>query len=134
MGLIYGINGVLVNAKNVANQAEAAPLEYVCNDCKKYFLTGPLIAGPEEILQTPAVVNVERLRNMYGAAVSFFVYINGYKVGEVKNGGTITFQTPLRFNTLAITNSIGVAFKAGTTRFRAKSGETINLRFNKKFL
>ena len=109
-------------------------LEYVCNDCQEAFIAVPHTSAEEEILQAPATITIERLKNFYGSAVSFYIYCNGVKIGEVKNGKTFTFQTLLRFNTLAVTPTTGVAFKESTIRFEAQPGGTIYYKFNKKFL
>lgn len=125
---------IYIDPENEATHENPNALEYSCNDCKESFLAGPFVAAPEEILQTPATISIERLKNMYGCAVSFIIYCNGCKVGEVKNGKTFTFQTWLRYNIVAVTSVTGVAFKESTIRFEAQPGGTIYYKFNQKFL
>lgn len=132
--LAFGAIGSLASSHSASGRVAVEPLQYQCDDCKEKFVAEPLQATPEEMLETPAVVNLERVKNFAGMAVPQIVYINGYKIGEVANGKVLSFQTPLRYNVLTVTDHFGVAFKTGTTRFEAQPGGTVNLKFNHKFV
>jgi hypothetical protein len=94
----------------------------------------PLEAGPDEYLSAPCTINFERVSSFVGMAVAQFVYLNGIKLGSVKNGQAISFQTAVRYNTVYVTDHAGVAFKDGVTRFEAQANGAINLRFNRRFV
>jgi len=66
-------------------------------------------------------------------AVSQFVYLNGLKIGSVKNKGTIEFQTFLKNNTVFVTDHAGMAFKSAC-KFNAQPGGRVELRFKRKFI
>ena len=132
----WGPGAVAALANPRDNSADTAmdALQYVCNGCKKKFLAEALRAGSDELLESPATVSLKRMGAFFGFAVPQTVYINGYRAGEVANGKTIAFQTPLRFNLLAVTDQFGAAFRKGTVRFEARPGGVTEFRFRKKFL
>ena len=135
-GVAGGFIGSAVTGKSIVmpKQIDAVePLEYLCEDCQEKFIGWPFEAQPEEFLQIPATIRFLRSKNAYGMAIRFSVYLNGCKIGEVKNGCEIVFQTPLRFNTVAVTDLRSIAFTQGTIRFEAISGGVHALRFNLKF-
>lgn len=124
----------LASPRDTSASTAMDALQYVCNSCKNKFLAEALCAAPDEMLERPATVSLKRMGAFIGFAVPQTVYINGYRVGEVANGKTISFQTPLRFNLLAVTDQFSAAFRKGTVRFEAQSGGVVDFRFRKKFL
>ncbi|MDR3364806.1 MAG: hypothetical protein LBS91_07685 [Clostridiales Family XIII bacterium] len=134
IALAFGAIGGLASAHAASGRDAVEPLQYHCKDCKKKFVAGPLEAMPDELLSAPATINVERVKSSVGMAVPQIVFINGVKVGELLNGRVMTFQTPLRFNTLVVTDHFGVAFKTGTTRFEVQPGAAAHFRFNRKYV
>jgi len=60
------------------------------------------------------------------------VYLNGIKVGYVKNGKTIAFPTHVKQNTILVTDQFGVAFPDKYT-FEAEAGQSVTVRFKRKF-
>ncbi|MDR1764939.1 MAG: hypothetical protein LBR77_02345 [Lachnospiraceae bacterium] len=131
--LIFGAVGNLVASSNAAKNVETTPIVYRCRSCKEKWETYPLNAAPEEILPAPCTVDFTRVSSFVGAAVLQFVYLNGIKMGPVKNGKTLSFPTYLRYNTIFVTDHSGAAFK-GLYRFEAQPGGTVQVRFNRKFL
>jgi DNA-directed RNA polymerase subunit RPC12/RpoP len=134
MSLAFGAVGSLANAHAASGRDAVEPLQYQCKDCKEKFVAGPLEAAPDELLSAPATISVERVKSFVGMAVPQVVFVNGVKVGELLNGRVVTFQTPLRFNTLVVTDHFGVAFKTGTTRFEVQPGGAAHFRFNRKYV
>jgi len=108
------------------------PVYYKCKKCKHKFLGEPVEAPREEILSAPCVIQFERTWNLVGAALLQIVHLNGLKIGTVKNGKTITFQTHVRKNVIFVTDQYGVAFSDQLT-FEAQPGASMSVRFNRKF-
>lgn len=131
--LAFGAIGSMVAGSNAAKDTATYPIQYRCNACKNKFESGPLTATAEEILPAPATINFTRKGSMVGAAVPQIVYMNGMKMGPVKNGKTITFQTMVRYNTIFVTDQFGVAFK-DSYRFEAQPGAEVQVDFNRKFV
>jgi DNA-directed RNA polymerase subunit RPC12/RpoP len=131
--LVFGaIGNILVGSKAVKDLS-VQPIQYKCNGCNKTFESGPLAASPDDVLNNPCVVNFERVSSFIGAVVPQIVYINGIRIGPVKNGQTITFQTQTKSNTLFVTDHHGLAFKDKYI-FEARPGDNFRVRFNRKFL
>ena len=112
---------------------ELKPVKYQCMKCKKKFEALPLVAADDELLSEPCVVEITRLSSFVGMAVSQQVYLNGVKVGNLKNGATLTFNTFTKENTVFVTDQYGVAFK-GDYKFTAVPGGKEEIKFNRKFL
>jgi Zn finger protein HypA/HybF involved in hydrogenase expression len=129
----FGAVGNLVMSANAAKNLETEPIKYKCNNCSDKFTSMPLPAQPDEFLSTPCTISFERVSNFVGMAVAQIVYLNGIKIGPIKNGKTITFSTVVRYNTLFATDGAGVAGK-GAYRFEAQPGGNVHVRFNRKFL
>ncbi|MDO9494086.1 MAG: DUF2510 domain-containing protein [Nocardioides sp.] len=67
-----------------------------------------------------------------GAAVPQIVYLNGERVGEVKNGKSLEFVTRARSNVISVTDNGGRPFK-DSYRFDAVDGGVVEVHFNRKF-
>jgi Zn finger protein HypA/HybF involved in hydrogenase expression len=128
----FGAVGNLVMSANAEKNLETKPIKYKCNSCSNKFTSMPLPAQPDEFLDAPCTISFERVSNFVGMAVAQIVYLNGIKIGPIKNGKTITFSTVVRYNTLFVTDAAGVAFK-GAYRFEAQPGGNVHVRFNRKF-
>ena len=133
MGLALGAVGNLIANASNKDDFSLRPIQYKCKSCGNKFESLPLVAKPEEILEKPCTVNFHRLSRFAGMAVSQDVWLNGVKVGTVKNGQSITFETVTKHNTVFVTDQYGVAFK-GDRKFEAQSGGTEEIRFKGKFL
>ena len=131
-GVAFGAIGNLIAGSNAAKDTETHPLQYKCNDCKNKFESLPLPAAPEDILSAPCTVTFERESSMVGAAVPQIVYSNGVKIGPVKNGKSVTFQTNGKHNVIFVTDQFGVAFPSNY-KFEAQPGGSVAVRFNRKF-
>ncbi|MDR0835581.1 MAG: DUF805 domain-containing protein [Tannerella sp.] len=132
--LAFGAIGNIVAGKNAAKNTETEPMQYKCNSCKQKFSSEPLQASPEEILSAPCTINFKRTSSVVGAAVPYIVYLNGIKIGAVKKGQAISFQTNVKYNTLFVTDHHGVAFKNGNYKFEAQPGASVYALFDRKFL
>lgn len=135
VSLGFGALGNLVQGAMAEGDTSVQPVQYKCKGCKNKFVTGPLQADPEDVLDQPCTINLERVGSLVGAAVPQIVYWNGIKVGPVKNGKTLSFQTNNKYNTLFVTDHSGVAFKGnGTHRFVAQPGGVVNVKFKRGFV
>lgn len=132
VGMAFGAIGNLVADSMSKDDYSLQPVKYQCNACKNKFESLPLVAKPEELLEEPCTIHFTRLSSFVGMAVAQNVYLNGVKVGPVKNGKSIDFQTFVRNNTVFVTDQYGVAFK-GCYKFEAQSGGTEEIKFKKKF-
>ncbi len=131
-GSAFGAIGNLVAGSNAKKNTETQPLEYKCTGCGNKFVSPPLIAAPEDILPAPCTIIYERPSSILGAAVPQIPYLNGIKIGAVKNGRSMTFQTYNRYNMIFVTDQFGVAFPCDY-KFEAQPGGTVTVRFNRKF-
>lgn len=132
-GVAFGAIGNMVAGSSAAKNLTTEPLEYKCAGCGSKFVSGPLLAVEEDILSAPCTVTFERVGSFVGMAVPQIAYINGMKLGPVKNGKTISVQTFNRYNTMFVTDQYGVAFKS-SYRFEALPGGAVLVRFKRKFL
>lgn len=131
--LAFGAIGNLVAGSGASKNAATEPIQYKCGHCSEKFEALPFYASAEEILPVPCTVQFERVSSFVGAAVPQIMYLNGEKIGPVKNGKTVTCQTNIRYNTVFVTDQHGVAFK-DVYRFEAPPQGTVLVRFNRKFL
>ena len=122
----------IANAKYIEDSSSHA-LCYKCKQCKNIFNEPPHIALPNEIMLEPCTINFTRLASSIGSAVSLYIYLNGIKVGIVKNGETIAFKTNLINNTVVVTDCIGRAFKSIRV-FQASPKGIIDMNFMRKFV
>ena len=134
--------GVAVAFGAIANMAldsksksdfEIKPVRYQCLGCKHKFEADPLVAPEEEVLEQPCKVVFHRQKSAVGMAVSQQVYLNGVKIGNVKNGEDLVFQTFTKHNTIFVTDQTGIAFP-GSHTFTAEPGGTEEIQFKRKFL
>lgn len=133
IGMAFGAIGNLVANSLSKDDITSQPIEYKCKSCRNKFVSSPLLAQPEEILMESCTINFKRMSSFVGMAVSQFVWLNGMKVGSVKNGGSLTFQTAAKNNTLFVADQYGVAFKSDY-KFEAQPGGSVEIKFKGKFL
>ncbi|GHT10234.1 hypothetical protein FACS189426_10110 [Bacteroidia bacterium] len=131
--LFFGAIGNIIAGNNAAKNTQTKPVQYQCKSCKHKFYSEPLPASPEEILTEPCIINFKRLGNFVGAALPQFIYLNGTKIGAIKNGNAISFQTNVKHNTLFVMDIHGVAFK-DVYKFEAQPSASVYVRFDRKFL
>ncbi len=135
--LAFGAVGGI--ARNFAADAKAKedfelhPIAYKCMGCKKNYETLPFEAMEDEILSKECTVVFHRLSAFASMAVSQQVYLNGVKVGSVKNKKALVFKTYTRNNTVFVTDQHGKALP-GVFKFVAAEGGTQEIRFKNKFI
>jgi len=130
--IAFGAIGNIIAGKYAAKNKTTSPIQYKCDKCKNKFISPPLEASPEEILPEACKITFRRVGNFAGAWVPQMVYLNGIKIGAVKNGKMISFYTSVKSNTLFVTDQHGVAFKS-YYNFEAQPGENRVIPFNRKF-
>ena len=133
VGGVFGAVGNLVANSMSESDYSYHPMNYRCLTCRKKFESLPLTAQPEEILAQPCRIVFTRMSSFIGMAVAQHVWMNGVKIGPVKNGKTLEFMTVLRYNTLFVTDHMGVAFK-GDYKFEAQPGGIVQVRYKRKFV
>jgi len=131
--LLFGAVGNLVASAGVTGELELSELAYRCGACGKNFESLPLLAPEEEILSEPCRVTFVRDKNFVGCAVVQVVYLNGVKLGPVKNGQSMELRVRNRYNTLFVTDQYGAAFP-DAARFEAVPGGSVTFHFNRRFL
>lgn len=129
----FGAIGNLVAGSNAASNQATEPLKYKCASCGKKFETFPLLAPAQDVMPAPYTVTFTRAKSFIGAVVPQIVYLNGVKLGAVKNGKSITFTTINRYNSIFVTDQYGVAFKS-VYSFEAQPGGNVSVRFKRKFI
>ena len=133
--------GIIVNyalgavGKNVASTAsetnyDVKEISLKCNDCRKIFYSLPNNAPDEDILDEPCTVTVKRISRIIGAAVIHQIFLNGLKIGTVKNDEEITFNTYTKTNVLFISDYHGV--RVGQFEFTAENGGSKRIEYKRK--
>ena len=130
---MFGAIGNMVASADSKRDFQLIPIRYQCQGCKNKFESLPETAPDDDVMETPCTIVFHRLGSMVGAAVNQQVYLNGVKMGNVKNGGELRFQTFTRHNTIFVTDHSGIAFP-GDYKFIAKEGETVDINYKRKFL
>jgi len=128
----FGAIGSMVASSMAKDDDTQHPVSYRCRQCNHKFESWPERVPPEQKLEKPCTVNFTRLSSFVGMAVAQFVYINGMKIGPVKNGKTLTFRTLVRDNVVFVTDQFGAAFRSDY-RFQAQPGGTEDIKFKRKF-
>ncbi len=133
IGAMFGAVRAMVKSSQSKNDFELKEVKYQCLSCKEKFTSLPQVAPAEDILDEPCTVHFNRLGSAVGMAVTQQVYLNGVKMGNVKNKGELVFQTFTRHNTIFVTDQYGMAFP-GTYEFIAENGGTETINFKRKFV
>lgn len=133
MGIALGAVGSLLADSMDDGVAPYAPTRFKCSSCKHKFESLPSQALPEEILSAPCRVVFTRLSSFVGIAVTQTVWLNGLAIGRVDNKQTIEFPVYTRYNTIYVTDHMGMAFK-GHYSFEAMPGGSIQVNFKRKFV
>ena len=131
-GSMFGAVGNMVASSASKKDFEIKPIRYQCLGCRKKFEAVPQAADEDELLASPCTVTLRRLSSFVGMAVSQQVFLNGVKIGNVKNNSEITFKTYTKHNVVFITDQYGVAFP-GSYTFTAADGGSENINFKRKF-
>lgn len=131
--VMFGAIGSLVQSSDTKNDFELRPIRYKCQSCNKKFESVPFVAAEDDLLDEPCTVVLHRLSSFVGMAVLQQVFLNGVKVGTVKNNKELSFKTYTKHNVIFVTDHSGVAFPDAYT-FTAESGGMKELKFNRKFV
>jgi hypothetical protein len=78
-------------------------------------------------LSIPCRIIFYRDSSFVGALVPYSVNLNGRRVGEVKNGKSIEFQTNLRSNAIIVTDNMGQSTNA--YRFNGIDGGVVQIHY-----
>jgi len=111
-----------------SSEPEIFSLQLKCNNCKAHYSDRAHAASPDELLPSPCTVTFERVKAFQGALQMLYVFLNGVKVCGVKNGQTVTFSTPLRYNTIFVGGDPNLVVPR-IRRFEAVSGGTFPIRW-----
>jgi hypothetical protein len=131
---LRGINTAELAQKHSGNFEKALnPLVCRCRSCKKAFESLPVVAPASELLDEPCTIHFERTFNLKGALMPVYVFINGICLSPVSTGRRIMFQTPLRHNTVFVTDGLSMHQIGRTWSLEASGGEEVLLRFSNKF-
>jgi hypothetical protein len=76
---------------------------------------------------------MSRPAGFVGAAAGQYVFLNGIRVGVLKSGGSLNFQTNVKRNILYCTDLSGAVFQ-DYRRFEAEPDGSKSFSFNRKFL
>jgi len=133
MGIAFGAIGSLITNASIKKSEATKPLHYKCKQCCKKFETFPLPAEADELLSAPCRITFQRLKSIMGMSIQYIVYLNGMRVGPIKNGKTFTFETNIKNNTIFVTDFNGVAF-ADEYNFEATDNGLVVVNFKRKFI
>jgi hypothetical protein len=128
LGFLADIAFAKAEQKNTKDRA----IIYECSLCGKRWKAFPAQAAESGCRETSREIHVTRTGGIAGGAIARFVYLNGKKIGPVKNGGRITFTTERKHNLVFVTDHLGHAFD--TRHFDVPAGKQIELRFKRKFV
>ena len=129
----FGAIGNLVQSAGAKNNFEFQPANCQCMNCNKKFEAFPNAAEPDDILDVPCTVVLRRLSSFVGMGVVQQVYLNGVKVGVVKNNSELRFETYTKHNVIFVTDHSGLAFPGHYT-FIAQNGGVETINFKRKFV
>ncbi|MDR0583758.1 MAG: DUF805 domain-containing protein [Treponema sp.] len=132
VNLFFGFIAGAIYSKSQQNNTGDRLIVYKCSKCGNKWEAFPVKAGEGGRLERPCEIYFTRMGNFVGMAMAQFVYLNGRKIGPVKNGETITFTTERKQNLIFVTDHTGGAFDS--RRFDAPPGGHIEFRFSRKFV
>ena len=132
VNLMFGAVGNMVASSASKSDFSVKELSFKCDGCNKTFYSVPNSAPDDDILDEPCTINVKRLSRFYGAAVRQQIFLNGLKVGTIKNGEEITFETHTKTNVICIADHHGVAIKGTNFKFEAENGGSKSFEYKGK--
>jgi hypothetical protein len=131
--LPFSLLGLLIGASAMKRRKDNDPFILKCEGCGKKWKSAPSNATQEECLEFPCDITVSRPKSFVGAAMSYFMFLNGIRMGVLKNGGCLNFQTNVRHNIFYAADVSGAVF-VDYRRFEAEPNGRITFNFNRKFL
>jgi DNA-directed RNA polymerase subunit RPC12/RpoP len=130
--MLFGFPAAVAFSKSERKNTGDREIIYKCSKCGNKWTVLPGKTAESDRLEALCEIHFTRKSSMLGGAMAQFVYLNGKKIGPVKNGGRITFTTERKHNLVFVTDHLGRAFD--TRHFDARAGEQIELKFKRKFL
>lgn len=115
------------------NPAIHEEVEYRCNACKKNFFIKKKPDHAQKDFDEPCTITFYREKKFVGAVTPHIVFLNGDRIGDVKNGQAIQFKTYKSKNVIVVTSSSGDAFP-DFLPFIATEGGSMDVRFALKFV
>jgi predicted nucleic-acid-binding Zn-ribbon protein len=113
--------------------AKHEEIEYSCNKCKNHFFVKRKADHSAKDFEEPFTITFYREKKFVGAVTPHIVFLNGDRIGDVKNGQSIQFSTYKIKNVLVVTSVSGDAFP-DFLPFIATEGGSMNVRFAFKFM
>jgi ABC-type nickel/cobalt efflux system permease component RcnA len=130
--VLLGIIGNGIASSALRKKKDDDPFILKCEGCGEKWEAAPSEAAEEEWLETPCGITISRPGGLVGAAVGQYVFLNGIRVGVLKNGGSLSFQTNVKHNILYCTDLSGAVFR-DYRRFEAEPEGNKSFSFNRKF-
>jgi hypothetical protein len=133
MMVLLGLLGNGIASSALRRREDNDPFILKCEGCGEKWEAAPSEAAEEEWLEFPCEITISRPTGFVGAAVGQYLFLNGIRIGVLKNGGSLSFQTNVKHNILYGTDLSGAVFK-DYRRFEAEPGGHIAFSFNRKFI
>jgi energy-converting hydrogenase Eha subunit E len=125
VNLFFGFIAGAIYSKSEQNNTGDRPIVYKCSKCGNKWEAFPVKPGENGRLEIPCEIHFTRMGNFVGMAMAQFVYLNGRKIGPVKNGESITFTTERKQNLIFVTDHTGGAFDS--CRFDVSPGGHVGI-------
>jgi DNA-directed RNA polymerase subunit RPC12/RpoP len=132
-GLLGGVVGQTMDLKGY-DPLIHEQIGYKCKSCKKKFFIHQKADALKHDFEIPCTITFIREKKVLGALVDQLVYLNGFKIGPVKNGQAIQFFTYKINNVVVVTDVNGLSACADYFAFEAFEGGSQNIRFGMGFL
>jgi hypothetical protein len=91
--ILLGVIGNAIASSALRKKKDNAPFILKCEGCGEKWEAPPAEAAEEEWLESPCGITMSRPGGLVGAAVGQYVFLNGIRMGVLKNGGSLNFQT-----------------------------------------
>jgi hypothetical protein len=133
MMALLGVIGNGIAGSALRKKKDNDPFVLKCEACGEKWKAAPSEAAGEEELESPCKITVSRPSGFVGAAVGQYLFLNGIRIGVLKNREALSFQTHVKHNILYGVDLAGAVFK-DYRRFEAEPGGHITFSFNRKFI
>lgn len=105
-------------------------ITYKCQSCRRSFASLPVKAAESELLAEPCTITFERVPKFKGIFNAQYPYINGIGIEPIHRKGSITIKSPLKHNTVFVTDNNLRGFK-GIWSFEALPGESVQVSYKR---
>jgi hypothetical protein len=130
--MLFGFPASFAFSKAEEKNTKTKAIIHKCNKCGNKWTPVPATTDEKNTAETPCAIHFTRENSLINRVLFQFVYLNGKKIGAVKNGERITFATERKHNVIFVTDHSGRALD--TRRFDVFAGERIEFKFRQKFL